>query len=273
MNREELIEEAAKAMYAPRAWTAAGEAHQSRYRSMVRSALAVFEQAQTPTEAHAKPFDTSPERSNIGADSLYVTPTDDEREPSIEEVTAAFQEHEGAPTWQDDPVARDAALRWHMRGFKDGLLARRSVQGDAPGWSTDDRREAMAEGHRRFDEWATTRGPDLADASINGFALGAEWQKARTVQGEPTPVRFVARQGGKAQSTIDVLLAQANEHGIRVEVVYPQGEPTDAEVLVALDEFYREAPGKNTLSNYSTTGVEAMRRALRAAAATQEGEN
>lgn len=45
------------------------------------------------------------------------------RDELFEEVAAAFQEHEDAPTWQDDPVARDAALRWHMRGFRDALAA------------------------------------------------------------------------------------------------------------------------------------------------------
>ena len=38
--------------------------------------LAVF-------EAHVKELAASPERANIGADSLYVTPTDDEREALI----------------------------------------------------------------------------------------------------------------------------------------------------------------------------------------------
>ncbi|MEQ6899261.1 hypothetical protein [Microbacterium sp. KR10-403] len=32
---------------------------------------------------------------------------------------AAFESH-NAPTW-DDPVARDAAIRWHMRGFEAGV--------------------------------------------------------------------------------------------------------------------------------------------------------
>lgn len=40
------------------------------------------------------------------------------RDELIEE---SFKAHEGAPTWQDDPVARDAAIRWHMRGFNDAL--------------------------------------------------------------------------------------------------------------------------------------------------------
>lgn len=53
------------------------------------------------------------------------------------------------------------------------------------GWSTADRQAASDEAHRRFDEWAETRGQDIAGASINGFILGAEWWKSRrTVQGE-----------------------------------------------------------------------------------------
>jgi len=39
---------------------------------------------------------------------------------------AAFEEHE-APSWDADPVARDAAVRWHLRGFQAGVeFARRS---------------------------------------------------------------------------------------------------------------------------------------------------
>lgn len=36
-------------------------------------------------------------------------------------IKEAFKAHEGAPTWHDDPVGRDAAIRWHMRGFNDAL--------------------------------------------------------------------------------------------------------------------------------------------------------
>lgn len=33
---------------------------------------------------------------------------------------AAFEKYE-APSWGDDPVARDAAVRWHLRGFQAGV--------------------------------------------------------------------------------------------------------------------------------------------------------
>lgn len=43
---------------------------------------------------------------------------------------------------------------------------------------------------------------------------------------EPTQTRlFAGRSHGKTQALIESLLAQANERGIRVEIVYPQGEP------------------------------------------------
>jgi hypothetical protein len=38
----------------------------------------------------------------------------------------------------------------------------------------------------------------------------------------------MARRGGKAQALIDSMLAQANERGIRVEIVHPE-QATDRE--------------------------------------------
>lgn len=41
------------------------------------------------------------------------------------QIAEAFIAHGDAPTWDADPVARDAAVRWHMRGYLDatGRLA------------------------------------------------------------------------------------------------------------------------------------------------------
>lgn len=146
-DREALIEEAAKAMYFEDCGVAALEDDAEPFREMARVALGVFEQAHTPT--------------------------DDEREASIEEVAAAFQQHEGAPTWKDNPVARDAALRWHMRGFKDGLNARRPVQGEP----TD--AAAEAEANRR---WPHVPGdPDASSARSArrlSFRQGVSWAHA-----------------------------------------------------------------------------------------------
>ena len=45
---------------------------------------------------------------------------------------AAFKEHE-APSWEDDPVARDAAVRWHLRGFQAGVeFGRAGVVAEEP---------------------------------------------------------------------------------------------------------------------------------------------
>lgn len=59
------------------------------------------------------------------------------------------------------------------------------------GWSTTDRREAEEEAKRRFSAQQDSAGLGLrrfADGSINGFILGAEWQKAREAWGGPPTV-------------------------------------------------------------------------------------
>lgn len=48
-SRDDLIEEAAKAMYSPTLWPVTAEGLKERYRSQARVALAVFEQAHAPT--------------------------------------------------------------------------------------------------------------------------------------------------------------------------------------------------------------------------------
>lgn len=88
-------------------------------------------------------------------------------------------------------------------------------------------------------------------------------------QSEPTDAptaQLLARKGGKTQALIDSMLAQANERGIRVEIVYPQGEPTDAEV---------EAARLAYVKSWGDPQLFRMRAALRAAAAVTEqgGEN
>ncbi len=140
---------------------------------------------------------------------------------------------------------------------------------------TDDEREAagaLAEYDRsQPSDYERAYAEPLADA-LRALLRHATALR-RPVQGEPTPVRFVARQGGKTQAVIESMLAQANESGIRVEVVYPQGEPTDAQVLAALNSFYQHE-WTGHMSDWSTPNRQAMRRALRAAAAvTEQGEN
>ena len=59
----------------------------------------------------------------------------------------------------------------------------------------------------------------------------------KRAQTEPTDIQFAARRSGKSQALIDSMLAQANERGIRVEVVYPQTEPTDAQIEAVADSI------------------------------------
>lgn len=55
-------------------------------------------------------------------------------------IEVAFKAHEDIPTWDDDPVGRDSAIRWHMRGFEDARAVFEKAH--AP---TDDEREALAD--------------------------------------------------------------------------------------------------------------------------------
>lgn len=78
-------------------------------------------------------------------------------------------------------------------------------------------------------------------------------------------VQLMARKGGKTQALIDSLLGQANERGIRVEVVYPQGGPTDTELLAASNAYMHYKPPYDDLSAFSFAFLDDMRAALRAA--------
>ncbi|WP_404474817.1 hypothetical protein [Microbacterium aerolatum] len=87
-------------------------------------------------------------------------------------------------------------------------------------------------------------------------------------QGEPSDaptVHFMARQGGKSQALVDQMLAQANERGVRVEVVYPQGEPSDVALLAAANAYMHYKPPYDDLSAFSAEFLDDMRAALRAA--------
>lgn len=98
------------------------------------------EQAHTPTEAHAKPVDTSPERSKIGADSSHVTPTRAIRECTIcgEKVTesnateAWEKRHEHVTPTDDEHEARyDGRLRCADCG---GLMGLEGRGGESERW-------------------------------------------------------------------------------------------------------------------------------------------
>ena len=93
-----------------------GEEHYRERRADAERVWAVF-------EAHVKESATSPERADIGADSLYVTPTDDEREALVREVSLAHAE-----AWSDERECAEAPDR-----IADAVIAlgfRRTVQGE-----------------------------------------------------------------------------------------------------------------------------------------------
>ena len=96
-----------------------GEEHYRERRADAERVWAVF-------EAHVKESATSPERANIGADSLYVTPTDDEREALIALRLASYSktmsDGYSSGVVRTNEEAADLVL---TAGF------RRTVQGDA----------------------------------------------------------------------------------------------------------------------------------------------
>lgn len=112
-----------------------------------------------------------------------VTPTDDERE-TLDQIV---REHDG---WW--PETRDAILAQYVRRSE-------VPEPSAEGWSTEDRREALAEGLRRWSvqgqhDRVEQRDHDLYGMGARqGFALGAEWWKAShpgsAPQGEPSDAR------------------------------------------------------------------------------------
>lgn len=52
---------------------------------------------------------------------------------------------------------------------------------------------------------------------------------------EPVHVQIAARKGGKHSALADMIVERANAKGVRVEFVTPDQEPSDAEVLAALN--------------------------------------
>src|SRR5690606_18321612 len=207
-KREELIEEAAKAI---------GEVTYTTSNDQVRAAraaLAVFEQAHTPTD---KSLDITLNNLLIEDVKPMYAPSDDERGAALKAVAAAREYTDGG--CQEDREIADAILG---AGFR-----RTAVQ------------EPSADDEHSVEAWSPTGridSPVSCKKCDRYLFIGAdgEWQHVggQGPQGEPPnapTVRLMARKGGKTQALIDSMLAQANERGIRVEVVHPQGEPTDAE--------------------------------------------
>lgn len=94
----------------------------------------------------------------------------------IEKATDKFEQWD-APSWDEDPVARDAAVRWHLRGVQDALAVFEEAHA-----LTDDERGALARIIWNADDLDRAV---LADAeAIADRILAAGFR--RTVQGEPS---------------------------------------------------------------------------------------
>lgn len=275
MNREELIEEAADAMF-----TANDGQPDQGYDDMARAALAVFgeawshertvnipraewerlkrfEQAHT---AHAKPVGTSPEPVKTGADSSHVTPADDERgcgcttrqvryvdgEWSRELELVPCEAHCRTPT--DDEVRVEAERLWPL-----------------------DCEYSPRQTRARFSV------EELDAYCASAFKRGARWAAGfrRTVQGEPTA--SCPKCGTTVTDQTPSTFYTRHDETCGGALEEPQGEPSDAAIIAGLRAFFdyenkKPVPNSWALS-YWGPSVEQMRRALRAAAATQEGEN
>lgn len=73
------------------------------------------------------------------------TPTNDERREDFDAANAAFKARDEHATW-GDPDDRDAAVRWHWRGFQDGVAFRRPASPESSAELTTERRHELAEG-------------------------------------------------------------------------------------------------------------------------------
>ncbi|WP_067198893.1 hypothetical protein [Microbacterium sp. XT11] len=201
-------------------------------------------------------------RAEVLAAEQAHTQTDDERVSLMDAATDAFAKHEGAPTWQDDPVGRDAALRWHMRGFEDGLNARRAVH-----TPTDDEREVL----RRVREFATKerdsiRGRYGADsATYAGYANACD-DILSILDGDPSAHGRdrdgICRRCGHALTAAEVLDGETP--------CEPQGEPSDAAVIAGAEAMCEQGPANTPI--WDDWVWERFSRAALRAAAEVRGE-
>lgn len=81
-------------------------------------------EAMTADEIHQHPMAALDKLRALARELRAVekahTPTDDDRGDLIGAASAAFKARGGAPDWEEDAIARDLILRWHLRGFEDG---------------------------------------------------------------------------------------------------------------------------------------------------------
>lgn len=221
MTDEKLIEDAKRVMAeADGQDVKRMDAHtlEFMYGGQARAALAVFEKAHTPTdderEVHRRVIDLwFANWRSIGKVSPALEVAIDSLEGMVSDALDAGSQRSEVPEpsagekiewpdhWTTNEKIRDLHARWHDQA---GNLI------EVCGWEGCEFWEAA-----KF----TLR---MADVRVIGREPQDEPSDAPTVQ-------FVARKGGKSQALIDQMLEQANDQGIRVEVVYPQGEPSDAQ--------------------------------------------
>lgn len=186
------------------------------------------------------------------------TPTDDEREvlrAEAEKVQrAAWAEIHGQDPARKYSVAEVKRLVYSFDNVLSSALRRSEVPGSgAEAWSTEDRREALAEGLRRWSvqsqhDRVEQRDHDLYGMGARqGFALGAEWWKSTHAAPEPQ-----GEQSDAYELTVDMLEdllvtvgVAPGEHGTEIRktagaLVYKigarltpsaQGEPSDVPEL------------------------------------------
>lgn len=195
-----------------------------------------------------------------------MTDKREDREALIEGVKVAIQKR---ATWRSlhwpnlDALAHEDVARALAEA---ALAVFEQALGEATSTPTDDEREAYlpADVYNRLMAhlMAGGRGGLLLAGEVQSLT-GASALRRRSVQGEPsrplTPCGNIACTG-------------CRECGCPALGIEPQGEPTDAQVLAALNE-YEAWSAEESLDMWGTDQAERMRRALCVAAATQGGES
>lgn len=270
MNREELIEEAAKAI-----WIAKNEITDREWADSAWAELTM------PDDWNHEALDALDEaRAALAVFEQAHTPTDDEREALANLIRRDFYRVDGLPDDEDRAIA-DVVLE---AGF------RRTVQATTP--TEDERAEWTATLEALLAEVYTILKP-LAEGGTHSTSspilkayalLNAQEFTRRTMQGEPTErearVNYCPEHGdlldgdrrsARCQETHSIHEIRA---GFRRAV---QGEPTDAQVLAEVREHAQRWADRPPTSPYGMGLRDAWRTILRkidgrSAADTQEGE-
>ncbi|UGS27595.1 hypothetical protein K8F61_05245 [Microbacterium resistens] len=245
MNREQLIEKAAKAgAVAMRGVTA----HVGlRDREFAAAALAVFEEAQAPTDDEREAIRQALERNLMDSVGMCIC---DEAYTTRGLVDPHCGWHDALGTTDDESVERVLAA------------LRRTVQGDY--YDEGTLRKVYAALVYPAGPLSMPKAQDAVNAMQNAGILFRE----RTVQGEPSGYRATLireareladhyRRYDDTETLVSTLVEMAN--ALAAE---PQGEPSDAAVAAGLDAWFRTS--RQSLR-------ESMRAALRAAAEAEGG--